>query len=560
MGRFDASPAAGSLDVSIALNRCSTLRSSMMMIHIRAFIKTYHLAILSGILIGTSYIPFQPWALGFALVPLFLVSSRLDCLKQVFLAGWITQFVLTLIGFHWIAVVSIEYGHLPAWAGILVTLLFASAMHIYYPIALVAAKFAQRKFNLSTPATVVLMALSLAVIENLWPGIFPWNLGYPLLWAKSGLAQWADVIGFSGLSAAVLLLNAIVALFFLPQKKPHLKLLALAVAVLIIGLEVTGRMRERAWTVTDRSKKVMVVQANIGNLEKYYAERGAGFQQQIMETFFRLTRQGLNSFPESELVIWPESAVPDYLNSYHLGRKYSSQLLTFLREIKKPLLTGAYSKDAPGTKNPKDYNGMFLFDGAGTLLAEPYHKTILLIFGEYIPYGDRFPLLAKLNPGGAGFGRGQGPTVMNLGDDKIGVQICYESLYPDFSAGLALQDANYMVNLTNDSWFSSSRKDSWFHTSFEAHQHMLMTLARAVEVRRPLIRSTNTGISTAILASGQILEQGPTQTEWYQVYDIRYKSQPSITFYTRFGAWLVWLLLLMCAVVIAGGRKRESLS
>lgn len=534
-----------------------------MMIHIRSFIKTYHLAILSGLFIGTSYIPFQPWALAFALVPLFLLTTRLTSFKQIAIAGWITQFTLTLIGFHWIAVVSIEYGHLPSWAGALVTLLFATFMHIYYPLALLAAMWISRRFQLSRTCSIALIALLLALFELMWPGIFPWNLGYPLLWAKLGLAQWADVVGFAGLSALVMLLNAFVAFFFLPNKSPKLKWTAFVVVLALIGLELGGREKARTWSGTDRSKKVLVVQANIGNLEKLYAERGVGYQQQIMDAYFRVTRQGLISNPESELIVWPESAVPDYLNNYHLGRKYSSQFLNFVREIKRPILTGAYSKDPPGTPKGKDYNGLFLFDAAGTSVAEPYHKSILLIFGEYIPFGDRIELLAKLNPGGAGFGRGPGPTVMNLGpannQDKIGLQICYESLYPEFSRGLASLGADFMVNLTNDSWFSSSHPGP-FHTSFEAYQHMIMTLARAVEVRRPLIRSTNTGITTAILANGQILAQGPTQTEWYQAYDIRYKSNPSMTFYTQFGAWLPWLLLLSCAGVIAGGRKRESIS
>ena len=73
-----------------------------------------------------------------------------------------------------------------------------------------------------------------------------------------------------------------------------------------------------------------------------------------------------------------------------------------------------------------------------------------------------------------------------------------------------------------------------------------MTLARGIEVRRPLVRSTNTGISSAILADGTILENSPIDKSWAHTYSIPYRQNPEITFYTRFGHldWLLWVLLL----------------
>jgi apolipoprotein N-acyltransferase len=84
---------------------------------------------------------------------------------------------------------------------------------------------------------------------------------------------------------------------------------------------------------------------------------------------------------------------------------------------------------------------------------------------------------------------------------------------------LALLGADFLINLTNDSWFGPS---------FEPEQHLYMTLARAIEVRRPLLRSTNTGISTVIEATGQVHVQSPKFKEWFHTYDVKYLKNAEI--------------------------------
>src|SRR5262245_58012825 len=106
---------------------------------IRRFLLAYRAPIVAGIFIGTSYIPFPPWASMFAFVPLWIFwlaqAERGESLKKIFLAGWITQFVLTLIGFNWIAHLAKEFGHFP-WAVAIVTLLlFCAFANLYVPLA-----------------------------------------------------------------------------------------------------------------------------------------------------------------------------------------------------------------------------------------------------------------------------------------------------------------------------------------------------------------------------------------------------------------------------------------
>lgn len=540
---------------------------------------------------GTSYIPFPPWALVFCFVPLWLDLSFETSLKRVFWKAWVAQFTLTLIGFHWVAYVAHEFGYLPWPVAILLLLGFCAAVHLYIPLALVFAKVVVNFLNrtvqepqTSAPASTsestsalpatssfsqparqvgvglffILAACFHSLGEILWPAIFPWNLGYPLLDSGLWIAQHMDVIGALGLSFVVLLLNATLCRVALTKDRGTWAITIVSLIVFGGFFSYWGKMRGERWSGGDKTLNVLQVQANIGNLEKIQAEKGAGFQREISDRYFRLTREALANHANIDLIIWPESAYPDFLGNHNQNRFYASQFRRFVEEVKLPIITGSYANDPPDFPVRNDYNGMFLYQPDGTALSPEYHKTYLLAFGEYVPLGEMFPILKKLNPGGPGFGRGSGATIFDYqGVDvalpteagttpadhvatkfRIGPQICYEGLYPEFSEAQVKKGAQILVNLTNDSWFGQG---------FEPRQHMMMTLARGVESRRPLLRSTNTGITTAMLADGTMLQRSPLFEEWSGVFQIPYRENPALTFYTRYGSWLPFVVGALAA-------------
>lgn len=102
-----------------------------------------------------------------------------------------------------------------------------------------------------------------------------------------------------------------------------------------------------------------------------------------------------------------------------------------------------------------------------------------------------------------------------------------------------------MVNVTNDSWFG---------IPFEPYQHLYMTLARGIESRRPLIRSTNTGITTFVTAYGDVAPLSPWQTEWTRRQVVPYRNNPELTFFTRIGhsMWIVILIAFLGHLLING--------
>jgi apolipoprotein N-acyltransferase len=513
----------------------------------------YSWPLFSGILIGTSYIPFPPWALLFCYIPLWLfLFRRAKTWKEGFAAGWWTQFTLSAIGFHWIAYVTHRFGGFPWIVSLVVLFLFAAFVHLYIPLVSAAVVVLKERFHWTLPRTLAVSALSLSLIERVWPSIFPWHLGYTLLAAKLPAFQWADVIGFEGLSTLVLLLNAWVAWIWLQRKNRRLAgshALALLAAVVVIN--VSGNFHAAPWQSFNRKVQVSIIQANIGDLEKVMAEKGQGFQDEIVNTFLRLSLDAVKETPTTELLIWPETAFPDYLDDFNHDSRIRRKLSLGLMPLGKTLLAGAYAKDHPDTQGPRlTYNALFLVDSAGNKIGEPYHKTDLLAFGEYLPLSESFPSLLKLLPFIANFGRGKGPEVLIYphpeGEIKIGGQICYEGLYPEFTRGLALKQADVLVNVTNDAWFGQPA---------EPQQHLYMTLARAIEVRRPLLRSTNTGVSTAILANGDVLKQSPLHSEWYGSYDILLRRNPPTTAFVLWGHFDWILIILALSVLIFRGVR-----
>jgi apolipoprotein N-acyltransferase len=181
----------------------------------------------------------------------------------------------------------------------------------------------------------------------------------------------------------------------------------------------------------------------------------------------------------------------------------------------------------------------------------------------------------KIFPDLGAFGRGSGPMVMHApirrtskklaqsdgalqagliaatANDvvRLGPQICYEGLYPEFSMALSREGAQIFANVTNDSWFGSN---------FEPYQHMYMTFARAIEFRRPLIRSTNTGITTAILASGDMLERSPMHTEWTGNFRIPYLADPPHTFFEKIANRWSWILAISLLLLLGFTRERRK--
>ena len=505
-------------------------------------IHNWLLPILSGILIGTSYIPFPPWASLFGFVPLWIFWFRQNTFRNILLGGWLTAFIFTIIGFNWVAYTLHEFAHLPWPLAILGMLLFAGIAHLFVPVTGILWFWGHRHFQWSERLSLGIMVLLTILCEAYSLTLFDWNFGYSWFGSSLPIFHWAEIIGFSGLSAATLLCNLPFYIAWKRRKQNSGKIIFAAIIVVFGILNAAGLWLKNRLPQPDASFKTLLIQPNIGNEQKLAAELGTGFRGEVLKRLQSITNRALKNNPHTQIdfALWPEAAFPSILGDSFQLQKYPQELRKFLHERQLPLITGAYGLNKESNLIT---NSLFVLNQNGEIVPPHYSKSILLAFGEYIPGEKYFPEIRNWLPATGHFASGNGPTtLLQWNGFKMGAQICYESLFPWFSRDLANLGAQFIVNVTNDSWYGTWQ---------EPYQHMYMTLGRAVEFRRPLLRATNTGISTVVLASGEILERSPLHQEWTGLYDVPYIKNPPSTFYQRW-FWLIPSLLWATLFLLLG--------
>lgn len=226
---------------------------------------------------------------------------------------------------------------------------------------------------------------------------------------------------------------------------------------------------------------------------------------------------------------------------------------TPLRGFEVPLLMGALTQGKPspeGSVHCTDcYNSAVLVgrDGSVEALTD---KAFLLVFGEYIPFGDQFPILYEWLPEASHFQAGTRTEPLRFvregkPDVRIGVLVCYEDLLPAFARRVAIHDPDVLVNLTNDAWFGQTA---------EPEHHLNLALLRSVEYRRWLVRSTNTGISVFIDAAGRRVQE--TALEGAETMLREVPILKGKTLYAAVGNWPLWALCLALLGLWIGALRR----
>jgi len=506
------------------------------------------LPVLSGFFIGTSYIPFPPWASLFGFIPLWLFWQQQTRLKPIILSGILSTFVFTLIGFNWVTYLLHEFAHLPWFGAFLGMLLFATIAHLFIPFAGLLWFFAKKHGHLQEKSSILVMGLFSAL--SLWalPMLFKWNLGYAWYGANIPVYHIAEYIGFSGISMLTLLANVPLYFAWKQRKIARGRTLFMRVVVVFSIINILG-LSTKAWLPTpDASFNALLVQANIGNAQKAAAAFGRGGHAEIINQYQAVTQAGLAEHKDEQVdfILWSETAFPSFLTTENNDNYYAQKLIQSVKQNQTALITGSY---AQSPKTGLITNSLFVLDAQGKVQPDYYSKSILLALGEYIPGEQQFPVLRELLPMVGNFGHGDGPVkLLHLNDYKIGAQICYESLFPEFSIALANLGAQFIINVTNDSWYGTWQ---------EPYQHKVMTLARAVEIRRPVVRVTNTGISTVALASGEVLSESPMMQKWSGLYSVPYQLSPSNTFYQQYFNLMPYSLSALLLLLIISSLYRQ---
>jgi apolipoprotein N-acyltransferase len=182
------------------------------------------------------------------------------------------------------------------------------------------------------------------------------------------------------------------------------------------------------------------------------------------------------------------------------------------------------------------YNSASLVSPAGEWV-QRYDKIHLVPFGEYVPFRSVFGFAGGLTKEVGDFSRGTSRSPLYAGNTRIGVFICYESIFPDEVRQFAAQGAQVFVNISNDGWYGDSGAYA---------QHLKQSRMRAVENARWLLLDTNTGVTASVDPYGRIVASVPRKVR--TALRAPYGLSSVTTFYTRHGDWFAWL----CAIIVAG--------
>jgi len=315
----------------------------------------------------------------------------------------------------------------------------------------------------------------------------------------------------------------------------HLNKVVSGVLILVISVGALF-LGQYSWVDdSDKTLKVSLLQANIPQDQKWLPEQRAP----SVERYMKMTRANW----QSDLIVWPETAIPGQFNQFNDLVLVPMQQEALANNSK--LVIGGFSQTPDG----RFENSVMVLGDKPLDSADMYSKRHLVPLGEYIPLLQHLRWLERwMSIPYDNLSRGTGDGLINIGEYKAQVSICYEDVFGEEMIA-DLPDADFLINVTNDGWFSGS---------LQPYQHMQIARLRALETGRYLIRATNTGVSGIVDHKGKIVETMPTYEQGVVTGNI--KLLKGTTPYVKYGNFLVVgfisvLLLLMYLFV----RRNKNL-
>ncbi|HEY1125920.1 MAG TPA: apolipoprotein N-acyltransferase [Sphingobium sp.] len=455
--------------------------------------------LVAGAVSATGFKPLGLWPVMLACLALFIhllwqASDRRAAFKIGYLFG-LGQFT---IGLNWIAHAFTFQDSMPHWLGWLAVPLLSVYLAVYPAIGAltgwwIGKKAAHGDVRLFATILAATWALSEYLRATLFTG-FAWNpLG--VIWLGTGVDQLAIVIGTYGLGLVAMLAAGAVWWASHRAWRPAGLMLGGLIVIAALGW---GRIVDISFRDFDPKPhpSITVVQPNINQNEKYDPDLER-------ENFNRLATLTGRQSDGPRLIFWPEAAVPAILD---MEPAWRARIAALMGQGDIVLLGGDkfHFKETDGVIDTNVLEGannsLYAMDWQGRLLGR-YDKAHLVPYGEYLPMRPILSAigLTRLVPGGVDFWPGPGPRTLDLPGAgnrralKMGVQICYEIVF----SGQVVDEANrpdFIFNPSNDAWFGR----------WGPPQHLAQARLRAIEEGLPVIRSTPTGVSAVVDASGYV--------------------------------------------------------
>lgn len=485
-----------------------------------------------------------------SLVILFNILFKEKKLKSLIGKALIFCLGFNLTGYYWIADTIQEFGGLPYPVALLVNTLFSIIVMPYLWPVIILIFFLQKKkmLILNNGLKVFSVAILFTLVEFFTPQQFDSFLGSPwIIFSKYlGFASIAGVTIYSFFSFLVVFET----MKFMKFRKVS-KVNVIMVLLFIVLNPIISKTKD------DQNKtlfNIRLVQGNISNFLKVESEKGAlATSSQVINRYKDLSTRPYNEAFQVDLIIWPETAYPfSIIPEKNLEETLIPMAFNEVVQFTKAdLLVGGYESIHNNNLYMSDYNTAFHINSLSQI-EKTYNKKVLIPFGETLPFGIFNKYLSAYFKNIAFFAEGTKATVFNFNKGVNGIAtICYEVLKTNYIRSYlneTKEKIDIMINLTNDSWYGDT---------LEPYQHLFLSKWRSVEYDIPIIRSTNTGISSVINRDGTESER--TNLFKAENLDLQLEITPrTATLYQRYGISLIYLLFILGLIFHYLGLKLKN--
>lgn len=457
------------------------------------------IALIAGALLTLAFAPFSIFPLAIISPAILLGLWLYITPKQAFMRGFCFGLGLFGTGVSWVFISIHTYGETPVWLAGFITLVFIAMLSLFpalngFLLNRFCALNSSLKIICAFPASWVLLEWIRSWIFTGFPWLF---LGTSQV--NSPLKGYATILSVYGVSLAVLMTSGLIVNGILLFRQKQRKIAGYHILGIIMIWMIGAILCFIPWTKPDgKPIQVSLIQGNIQQDIKWSYD-------QIIPTL-KLYNQLTNQHWDSQLIVWPESAITLPLQ---MAEAFINHLDQKAKEHHTTLITGIPVRQ----KNQNAYYNAVIAIGQNQ---DFYLKRRLVPFGEYTPLPEILKrVMDKFQIPMSNMVRGDTPLKpMVVNGIKIATFICYEIAFPE---QVLSRDSHVdmLLAVSNDAWFG--------HSIAQA-QHLQMAEMRAIELARPILFVGNTGITAIIKPNGAIQSKAPP----YQQFVLTDTVQPMI--------------------------------